>query len=56
MEILQEKGNISKKNIHLQYAIKCGIEEFIQLLDSIIEKMANDIKYLVKLDFEKELE
>lgn len=48
--------NISKKNIHLQYAIKCGIEEFIQLLDSIIEKMADDIKYLVKLDFDKEPE
>jgi hypothetical protein len=47
---------ISKKNIHLQFAIKCGIEEYIQLLDSIIEKLADDIKYLVKIDFDKEPE
>ena len=48
--------NITKKNIHLQYAIKCGIEEFIQTLDSIIEKLSEDIKFLVKIDFDKNLE
>lgn len=45
--------NIAKKNIHLQYAIKCGIEEFIQTLDSVIERLSEDIKYLVKVDFDK---
>lgn len=38
----------------MQYAIKSGIEEYIHVLDGLVEKLTEDIKYLVKIDFDKE--
>ena len=47
---------IKEKNIHMQYAIRNGIEEYIHILDGLVEKLTEDIKYLVKLDVEKDAE